>query len=191
MQEKKRRSNEVRTAEMRSKLLSVARALFVSKGYAETSTPEIVRSAGVTRGALYHHFEDKLALFRAVVASEAAALTAEIDAAATATGDAQDGLAEGTRGFFAAMTRPGRVRLLLIDGPAVLGWAEMDALDAGNGRASLKAGLRAAAPNIPEPDLEARAQVLSAAYDRAAMAISDGADPEPYVKVLLNLVERA
>ena len=190
MQGKKRRSNEARTAEMRSKLLSVARALFVSKGYAETSTPEIVRSAGVTRGALYHHFEDKLALFRAVVASEAAALTAEIDAAATAAG-AQDGLAEGTRGFFAAMTRPGRVRLLLIDGPAVLGWAEMDALDAGNGRASLKAGLRAAAPNISEPDLEARAQVLSAAYDRAAMAISDGADPEPYVKVLLNLVERA
>ncbi len=72
MQDKKQRiSNVERTKVMRLSLLTVARQLFVAHGYAETSTPQIVKAAQVTRGALYHHFEDKLALFRAVIEQEA------------------------------------------------------------------------------------------------------------------------
>ncbi|MFX7731869.1 helix-turn-helix domain-containing protein, partial [Acinetobacter baumannii] len=59
--------------------MQAARALFVDKGYAETSTPEIVAAAGITRGALYHHFEDKRALFRAIVTGEALAVAAAIE----------------------------------------------------------------------------------------------------------------
>ena len=62
--------NADRRAMMRKKLIDAARALFVEKGFAATSTPEIVKSAQVTRGALYHHFEDKEDLFRAVVLAE-------------------------------------------------------------------------------------------------------------------------
>ena len=63
------RTNRDRTERTRAALLQAARALFVAKGYADTSTPEIVAAAGITRGALYHHFDDKRALFRAVVAA--------------------------------------------------------------------------------------------------------------------------
>ncbi|TGR15811.1 TetR/AcrR family transcriptional regulator, partial [Mesorhizobium sp. M1C.F.Ca.ET.196.01.1.1] len=78
-QESGRRSNRDRTEATRADLIRAARKLFTEKSYAETGTPEIVAEAGVTRGALYHHFADKQALFAAVVEQEAAAVAAEID----------------------------------------------------------------------------------------------------------------
>ena len=63
MQDKKRRSNREQTEETRLTLLKAARAAFMERGYGPTSTPEIVSAAGITRGALYYHFPDKLALF--------------------------------------------------------------------------------------------------------------------------------
>jgi AcrR family transcriptional regulator len=182
-----RRSNATRRAEMRQRLIAEARAQFVQHGYSDTSTPDIVRAAGVTRGALYHHFADKLALFDAVVLAEAKALRRDIEAAAPGP----DALAEGTRAFFEAMKVPGRARLLLIDGPAVLGVERMDAVDAGGGRQSLVEGLTAAAPDMPEPDRTALAQVLSAAFDRAALAVAGGAPKAPYLAAMLRLVAGA
>ena len=75
-----RRSNSNRSQETCSALLGVARRLFIEKGYAATGTPEVVEQAGVTRGALYHHFKDKQALFQAVAEAEAAQIAREIAA---------------------------------------------------------------------------------------------------------------
>ena len=182
MQEKnERRSNSVRTEEMKAKLVAAARALFVEKGYAETGTPEIGKRAEVTRGALYHHFADKAALFEAVVVAEAAALGQEIT-------DAADDLATGTRAFFTAMAAPGRARLLLVEGPAVLGHARMDVIDAGGGRASLAAGLEVALPNAIAAERAALAVILSSAFDRAALAVAEGADGEAYLTAMLRIM---
>lgn len=188
MQEKSSKPipNADRRAAMRARLIASARALFVEKGYAETSTPEIVRAADVTRGALYHHFTDKQDLFRAVVAAEAEALGDAINKSALA---ADTPMAAGSAAFFQAMREPGRARLLLIDGPAVLGHSEMAAIDAGGGRQSLHQGLSAALPQSDPADLDALSDVLSAAYDRAALAITEGHPSEPYVRVMAQLVD--
>lgn len=181
--------NADRRAAMRARLMTSARALFVEKGYAETSTPEIVRAADVTRGALYHHFADKQDLFRAVVVAEAEALGQAINKSARASDD--DPMTAGSAAFFQAMSKPGRARLLLIDGPAVLGHSEMAAIDAGGGRQSLREGLTATLPQADAAELDALSDVLSAAYDRAALAITEGQPAEPYIKAMTRLIEVA
>jgi len=172
-----RRSNKERTESMRQALIDAARSLFVDKGYAETVTPEIVAMAGVTRGALYHHFEDKRALFRAVVEREAAGVAADIEAAAPAGGDPRQAILGGTRAYFDAMAKPGRTRLLLLDGPAVLGAETMRAIDRETSEASLKQGLQSLlSGGRNSHHAETLADLLSAAFDRAALAIESGAD---------------
>ncbi len=187
MQGKNRRPNAVRTEEMRARLIATARKIFAEKGFADTGTPEIVKAAEVTRGALYHHFADKTDLFRAVVRVEAEAVAKDIDAAAKA-GAASDALEAGTRAYFAAMSVPGRVRLLLVDAIAVLGPAEVDDIDAGAGRATLVTGLSTALPLVDDAEIGALATVLSSAFDRAAMAVADGADPDTYIAALSRLM---
>jgi AcrR family transcriptional regulator len=191
-QEKLRRSNRDRTEATRGVLLEAARRLFTDRGYADTSTPDIVAAAGVTRGALYHHFEDKQALFRAVVEAEAAAVAAEIDAAAPSGLPAMQALAAGAAAFMDAMRKPGRTRLLLLDGPAVLGRAGMDEVDrTRGGGATLVAGLSAAmqAGDLRPLPVEPLAALLSAAFDRAALAVEAGMDEAQCREVLDALVD--
>src|SRR3954469_6235855 len=112
-----RRSNRERTEETRAALLAAARKLFIERGYADTATPDIVTAAGVTRGALYHHFADKRALFHAVVEQEAAIVAAEIERAAPDTISPAEALLSGGDAYLDAMRETGRTRLLLLDGP--------------------------------------------------------------------------
>ena len=134
---------------------------------------------------------NKQALFRAVVEAEAQAVTEVIDTAST-TVDTLDALAEGSRAFFDAMSDAARAQLLLVDGPAVLGAAEMDRIDAGGGRQSLLVGLKAAHPDHDEETLAAMAVVLSAAFDRAALEVAQsGADPTVFEGVLNRLMGAA
>jgi len=183
-----RRSNKDRSEDMRARLMAAARALFVEKGFAETGTPEIVRDAKVTRGALYHHFADKTDLFRAIVRAEADAIGEEIENSSASSASAVAALRDGTRAYFQAMQVAGRVRLLLLDGPAVLGFGEMAAIDAQHDGATLRAGLAEALAGTDTP-LDAMADVLSAGFERAAIAIAGGAPPAPYLDALLILVE--
>lgn len=114
----------VRGASTRALLVETARELFSERGYADVGTNEVVARAGVTRGAMYHHFPGKRDLFRAVyeqgeqeLAESVAAELAEID-------DPWELLVGGTRCFFDACTDPASRQIGLIDGPAVLGWQE-------------------------------------------------------------------
>lgn len=173
-----RRSNRERSDTTRQALLAAARALFVARGYAETATPDIVAAAGVTRGALYHHFEDKAALFRAVVTAEFATVAADIAAAAPAEMDPVAALKSGGSAFLAAMQADGRSRLLLLDAPAVLGRVETDRLDeAHGGLAELRAGVEVATASgrFPAGLAGPLTLLLSAAFDRAALAVAEGA----------------
>jgi len=192
MQEGKlRRSNRERTEATRADLIAAARTLFIERSYAETGTPEIVAAAGVTRGALYHHFPDKQALFRAVVEKEAEAVAAEIEAAAPETLAPRDALMAGSDAYLAAMRVPGRTRLLLLDGPAVLGRAGMDEIDARHGNRTLREGLAAAmrAGAIRKLPVDALTVLLAALFDRAALAADAGASADDHRRVIAALIE--
>lgn len=180
-------TNSARSEASRTALISAARRLFAEKGYTDASTPEIVASAGMTRGALYHHFEDKLGLFRAVVKEEYSAVAAEIDASASRSGgSALDALRQGGHGYIKAMNDQGRVRIMLRDGPAVLGQSELDAIDRASSADTLRRGLAEAmqAGQIKTLPLEALTTQLSALFDRAALAISEGDASEDHLEVL-------
>ncbi|WP_150494665.1 TetR/AcrR family transcriptional regulator [Roseibium aquae] len=181
-EETRRRSQADRRADTRAALLTAARLLFSENGYADTSTPDIVKAANVTRGALYHHFEDKAALLRAVVEAEAQTVAEDIRQTAGAERSPLEAFLSGAKAYFKAMQTPGRAQLLLLEGPAVLGVEVMRDIDLKTGGGTLTealrhaqaAGLLADAPIAPLSDL------LSAAFDRAALAIANGEDRETY-----------
>jgi len=179
MQGKKRRTNADRRAATRGDLIAAARHLFVSKGYAETATPEIVKTANVTRGALYHHFEDKADLFRAVAEVEAQQVATAIDAHAQPAADPIDALLDGAEAYFDAMETPGRAYLLLVEAPVVLGQTGARDLSQKAGQAELELGLAALSRN-PDYDVGTMASLLSAMFDSAALAIAQGAPRAPY-----------
>jgi AcrR family transcriptional regulator len=192
-----RRSNRQRTEATRAALLEAARELFITLGYAETSTPRIAASAQVTRGALYHHYRDKQSLFRAVVERESAAVAEEIEYATSAPMPPGEALIRGGEAFLEAMALPGRTRLLLLDGPAVLGRDVMDAIDDAHAAATLREGIAAAMAEgaMHKTSATALAAILAAGFDRAALAIESGGDGKTYkhaLAVLINglLIER-
>jgi AcrR family transcriptional regulator len=111
-----------RAAGTRSQLLAVARRLFAERGFAATSTEEVVLQAGVTRGALYYHFRDKQDLFRAVFAEVEEEVHERVNAVAMAEADPWAGLVAGCEAYLAASLDPAVQRIALVDGPSVLGW---------------------------------------------------------------------
>ena len=169
-----RRTQTARREQTQRLLLAAARALFAEKGFAATSTPEIVAAAGVTRGALYHHFADKTALFAAVVEEEHLVMAMAINAAAES--DEEPGpikaLMAGCDAFLDAMQDPGRRQIMLVDAPAILGRAAVDAIDARHGLETLICGLRDAmdAGAMRRLPVETLAHLFGALFDRAALA---------------------
>ncbi|MBF0678476.1 MAG: TetR/AcrR family transcriptional regulator [Devosia sp.] len=192
-----KRTQEDRRAATREALLDAARGLFAEKGFAATSTPEIVAAAGVTRGALYHHFADKQALFAAVVEREHGEVASAIGTATDGAGapaDTIDGLVAGGNAYLSAMQEPGRRQIMLVDAPAVLGRAAVDAIDARHGLRSLIEGVQCAlddATIAPVPGVPL-AHLLSAIFDRAAQAPADELDAyRVAVETLLRGLRRA
>lgn len=181
-----RRSQKDRSQAMRAMLIGTGRKLFVAQGFAATGTPEIVAAAGVTRGALYHHFADKEALFEAVIRAEALAVADAVRAVDYAGQAPVAALSRGGEAFLAAMRVPGRARLMLTEAPAVLGPARLAEIDRDTGGRTLVEGLAAA--GVADAALAA---LLSAAYDRAALAIDQGAPEAPWRAALERLVRGA
>jgi AcrR family transcriptional regulator len=106
-----------------------ARALFASEGYAATSTAQIVAATGLTKGALYHHFDDKLDLFRAVVEELESELADEVAAAANRQTDTWSRLEAACHAYLDVCLRPDVQRIVVLDAPAVLGWHEWCEID--------------------------------------------------------------
>jgi AcrR family transcriptional regulator len=164
----------------REALITAARRLFVAQGFHQTGTEEIVAAAGVgTRGALYHHFPDKRALFRAVFERVESDLVASAAPADAAPGDAFGRLRQGLLGFLDASLIPEVQRILLIDGPAVLGWQEWRELEERYGLGTIQAllDLAIAEGTIAPQSTNVLAHVLLAAVDEAALYVANAEQP--------------
>ncbi|GAB4146509.1 MAG: hypothetical protein Tsb0016_17000 [Sphingomonadales bacterium] len=118
-----------RGAQTRAGLLRAARAEFVAQGYAGAATERIVAAAAVTRGALYHHFADKAALFAAVVADIAQEIAAAMRARAERAAEPWQALEQASLGFIDAALKSEARQIYLLDGPAVLGWQAWRRID--------------------------------------------------------------
>ncbi len=118
-----RRTQAERSAATRDALVAAGRELFGARGYAEVGTEEVVRAAGLSRGALYHHFADKAELFAAVLQSVEEMANSRVMGAVTAAGldDPVAAMRLATAAFLDVCTEPGMARIMLIDAPAVLG----------------------------------------------------------------------
>ena len=162
----------------RRTLIERARALFAVRGYGDVGLAEIVAAAGVTKGALYHQFDGKSALFEAVLAGVLAEVADAVVAAAQAQED--DPWAQftaGCRAFLVASTDPAVARIALVDGPAVLGWTQWRAVDeATSGRHLVEALETLVARGVLAPrPVEPLAHLLGGAMNEAALwlAVTD------------------
>jgi len=177
-----RRTQSERSESTRGALVAAARALFAERGYADVGTEEIVRAAGVTRGALYHHFSGKRDLFRAVYEEVETELAERIATGALAAkAEAPlEAMRAGAEMFLQACTEPELQRIALIDGPAVLGWDQMREIAAEHGLGLIEASLQAAieAGAIVKQPVRPLAHVLLGALDEAALLVSRAEDPE-------------
>ncbi len=177
-----RRSQAERSESTRGALVTAARQLFAERGFAGVGTEEIVRAAGVTRGALYHHFSDKQELFEAVYVQIEVELTERIATAALGSGAAAPmaALRAGAEMFLDACTVPEVHRIALLDGPAVLGWDRWREIGAEYGLGLIEASLQAAidAGELAPQPVRPLAHVLLGALDEAAMLVGRAEDPK-------------
>lgn len=168
-----------RSAATRERLIAAARPLFAARGFADVGTEEIVRAAGVTRGALYHQFADKQALFAAVVEAVDHEVVGRVLTRAAEADEPIAMLRIALDGWLESATDPEVQRIVLLDAPAVLGieaWREIAERTARGAVAAALQGAMDAGALAPRP-VAALTDVLIGALDEGAMHIARADDP--------------
>ena len=171
-------------AQTRAALLAAGRRLFGENGFRSTSVDDLAREARVTTGALYHHFPTKTALFEAVFTQAhvdllLTATTAAQNAAGDGLSKRSDDLARGVDAFLDGILQRDVQRILVLDGPAVLGLARFTELDEQYAHAAIMHALvsvaEASGSQMADPDTTT--SLLLGALTRGAMLIANSADP--------------
>lgn len=176
-------------------LLKIAEKAFASAGYAATSTESIIQAAGVTKGALYHHFSSKRLLFEAVYRSVEEQMANRIDRVSRASATPWDQLLNGCFAYIDSAADTGWQRILRIDGPAVLGMETWTAIDKAYGVDRLLPFLRhlKAANVLNVASVDAFAWQLTGAMNQATFWISGHDDPQKAIfeskQTLAHLLE--
>lgn len=189
-----RRTQADRSAATRDALVTAARRLFAEQGFAEVPTDAIVAAAGVTRGALYHQFADKTALFDAVlerVEADIARRLAEDTAAAGIT-DPVEALRHAMRTWLDICVEPEIHRIALIDGPSVLGWTHWREVCYrhvfGLVEALLAGGIELR--RIRALPVGPLAHVFMGAGDEAALYVAESADPAQARAEMIEVLDK-
>jgi AcrR family transcriptional regulator len=183
-----RRTQRERSESTISDLLDAARELFGTRGYAATSLDDVARAAGVSKGALYHHFAGKPELFGAVFEREQSDLASAVVDASRRKRDPWDAFFAGCRTFIERSLDPKVQRITLHDAPAVLGWRPMREIEAPHSFAVLKAGLRAATEDgrLAGRDPAVLAHIVLGAMCEGVEMIADSPRPRTAIRQLLD-----
>lgn len=176
----------------RAGLIAVARELFAEQGYAGTSLEQIVGRAGVTRGALYHHFDGKRELFAAVYEQVESETTQRVAEAALAGSDVWQASQIGWRSFLDVCRDPAVRRIVLIDAPSVLGSEQWREIADRYGGALVRANLQALidAGEIEQQPVAPLGRILMGALIEGAIAIAESDDPDAAADQMGAAVER-
>lgn len=158
----------------RAALIRVATELFAANGYDGTAIPTVLDAAGVSRGALYHHFESKEALFEAVLQAVEGQATLKVTRAAGGATDPLDGLRRGCAAYLAMCRDPVVRQISLIDAPAVVGWERWREIDEQHAFGLVKAAIAAiAADGRVKPELvDVMAHMVLAALLEVALLVA-------------------
>ena len=187
-----RRTQAERTEATRAALIAAARRLFTERGYDGVAAEEIVRAAGVTRGALYHHFGGKAQLLEAAYEQLEAESTERV--ARIVLGSELESplgaMRAGIEAFLDECAEPELRRIALHDAPAVLGWERWREIGAANGLGLIEASLNAAieAGEIRSVPVQPTAHLLLGALDEAAMLVARSEDPVSRAEVTAVLM---
>jgi AcrR family transcriptional regulator len=187
-----RRTQQERSSATTKDLVAAARTHFARDGYTGASLDAVCADAGITKGALYHHFKGKQHLFRAVYEAEQQRLRAEITAAfRRCPDDPWAGMYEGARAFLTGNTEPATQRITLLDAPGALGWAVLREVQA-DCRELVHRGLALALGDDPPPPaaLDALTSMLYGAQCEAAMAVAHADDPDELLAASLAQFRR-
>jgi AcrR family transcriptional regulator len=164
----------------RAALVGAAERLFAKHGFADTPTEAVVQAAGVTRGALYHHFRDKTDLFRAVYEVLERRIIERVEQSVAGLTDPLAVLRRGTEAFLDACLEPAVQRIVLLEGPSVLGWETWHEIDMAHGLGMVTAVLEMAmqAGVIRRAPVDPLAHILLGGLNEAAMLMASSPDPE-------------
>jgi len=167
----------------RGQLIEVATRLFAEHGYEGTSVEAVLSAAGVSRGALYHHFAGKEALFEAVVAAVSDQVTAELTEVIRDCADPVDALRTAALAWISLAADPVIQRVVLVDAPSVLGWDRWRAMDDGRTLGALRMLLQAVSDSgrLPPELVGPFAHMILAALDELVLVIARAADAEAAV----------
>jgi AcrR family transcriptional regulator len=175
----------------RGQLIDVATGLFAEHGYEGTSIEAVLTAAGVSRGALYHHFAGKEALFTAVLDALNERITVQLTEIIGATADPAEAVRTAALAWIDLAGDPVIQRIMLVDAPSVLGWEQWRAMDEGRTVGAMRAMLQAVADTgrLPGELVGPFAHMILAALDEAALVVARAPDSRAAVAEERQAVE--
>lgn len=172
------------------KLVRIARKHFAEHGFSHAALESIAAEAEVTRGALYHHFGNKNGLFLSVLESVQQEVGERVEKEASRSDDLREQLLLGCRAFLAAAVEPANKRIMLIDGPSVLGWDTWRRLDEKNSMSHLREQLTLMQEQgmLGKVSVEALATFISGGLNESALRMAELTDTAAAMEETMRLL---